>query len=282
MTVGAVERCVAIVESLAGERDGLELGAIAARLDLPKSAVHRTLSTLAARGWVAQELPSQNYVLSLRLSMLAFRDLDARVITDSVQRILDALARRTREYCRIAVVEGQTLTWVAWAQGAVTGLRYDANMGDEVTLHATATGKAWLASMPEEDAMRIVLERGLDSSVATGPNMARAAEDVRDALAETRAQGYATAREEAEPGIHAAAICFRSAPQADASVAGTISVAGPAARMGASRMPDLVEALREASAALEDIWQLRKRSTPRTVPIAPAQTSNAARQEAPN
>jgi len=275
MTVGAVERCVAIVEALAGERDGLELGTIAARLDLPKSAVHRTLGTLTACGWVAQDATSQNYVLSPRFSMLAFRDLDARVISDSVQRVLDALALRTHEYCRIAVVEGETLTWVACAQGAVTGLRYDASMGDEVTLHATATGKVWLASMPDEQAMRIVHARGLDRGIATGPNVATTPDHVRRILAETRAQGYATAFEEAEPGIHAVAVSFRRAPLPDATVAGTISIAGPAARMQATRMPELVAALREAAVALEDIWWLRKRSSPRTAPRVPVRPRGA-------
>jgi len=263
---------VAIVESLVGERDGLELGTIAAQLDLPKSAVHRTLRTLAARGWVAQEIASQNYVLSLRFSMLAFRDLGARVITDSVQKVLDALARRTREYCRIAVVEGETLTWVACAQGAVTGLRYDANMGDEVTLYATATGKVWLASMPEEEAIRIIHDRGLGRGVASGPNTATTVEEVQSTLVETRTQGYATAFEEAEPGIHAVAVSFRSAPQPDASVVGTISVAGPAARMHNTRMPELVAALREASGALEDIWFLHKRSSTRSMPVSPVRS----------
>lgn len=264
MTVGAIERCVAIVECLAGEPDGLELGVVAARLDLPKSAAHRILATLATRGWVAQESPSGNYVLSLRFPMLAFRDLDARVITESVQRVLDDLARRTREYCRIAVVEGETLTWVARAQGAVAGLRYDADMGVEVTLHATATGKAWLASLSEASAMRIVRGRNLERGGTIGPNAACTEEAVLRALDETRSRGYATAFEEAEPGIHAVAVAFRAAQTPDAPVAGTISIAGPASRMGDARMPELVTALRESAGALEELWRLRKRSSSRT------------------
>lgn len=264
MTVGAIERCVAIVECLAGEPDGLELGVIAARLDIPKSAAHRILTTLAARGWVAQESSSGNYVLSLRFPMLAFRDLDARVITDSVQQILDDLARRTHEYCRVAVAEGETLTWVARAQGAVAGLRYDADMGVEVTLHATATGKAWLASLPEAAATRIIRSRFPKPGATIGPNAARTEEEALCAIAEARERGYGTAFEEAEPGIHAVAVAFRAAPSPDAPVAGTVSIAGPASRMGEARMPELVAALRHAAGGLEELWRLRRRSSSRT------------------
>lgn len=274
MTVNAVERGVAIVESLVGAHDGLELGTIAARLGLPKSAVHRTLNTLMERGWVTQETASQNYVLSLRFAMLALRDLGARVITDSVQQVLDELAHRTREYCRIAVVEGETLTWVACAQGAITGLRYDASMGDEVTLYATATGKAWLATLPEDDAIRIALDGGLGRAQPPGPNTVATPEAVRRALNETRAQGFATANEEAEPGINAIAVSFKGSPHPEAPVAGTVSVAGPAARMQGARMSEVIAALREASVALENIWWLRKQSkqsdaiAPMGIPLA--------------
>lgn len=260
MTVNAIDRCLAVIECLAGEPRGLELGAIAARLDLPKSATHRILATLAQRCWVAQDPDTGNYVLSLRFAMLALRDLDARVVTDVVQRVLDRLAQRTREYVRIAVVEGETLTWVARAQGAVSGLRYDPDMGKEIVLHATATGRAWLASLPEEDALRIVYARGFAggsrSVVADG------VDGLRRALEATRKRGYATAIEEAEPGIVALAVAFRQDPREGSPVAGTLSVAGPAARMGSERHAELAEALREAASELEQVWRLRTGEAP--------------------
>lgn len=259
MTVTAIDRSLSVIECLAGEPRGLELSAIAARLDLPKSAAHRILVTLVERGWVAQDSENQTYVLSLRFAMLALRDLDSRVITDVVQRVLDGLAQRTREYARIAIVEGETLTWVARAQGAVSGLRYDPEMGIEVSLHTTATGKVWLSSLPEDEALRIVCARGLRRGTHIGPNAVKTVDDVRQALRETRQRGYATAVEEAEAGITAVAVAFRRDTAREAPVAGTLSIAGPATRMGVERHLDLVTALRVAAAELEQIWRLRGR-----------------------
>ena len=259
MTVNAVDRCLAVIERLAGEPAGLELGAIADDLGMPKSATHRLLSTLIERGWVVQDAETQSYRLSLRFALIAFRDLDSRLVTDVVQPILDRLARATREYVRLAVVEGETLTWVGRAQGAVTGLRYDPDMGMEVVLHATATGKAWLSTLPEEEALRIVCAGGLKPGPTTGPNAARTVEEVRRALADTRRDGYGLAFEEAEPGIVSLAVVFRRDASPDAPAAGTLSVAGPVGRMGRERHPAIVAALWEAAREMETVWPARLR-----------------------
>ena len=259
MTVAAVARCLDVLECLAGADGGLELGDIASRVDTPKSAVHRILATLAERGWVVQDAATQHYALSMRLSTLAFHDLDVRVVTDVVQEILDGLARRTQEYCRLAVVDGETLAWVSRAQGATTGLRYDADMGQEVALHATATGKAWLATLPEDEALRIVCARRFFSHLRLGPRARATVDDLKRQLAETRARGYAIAEEEAEPGIVALATTFRTDARPDAPVAGTLSVAGPISRITPERYTDIHAALAAAVAELEVVWRLRTR-----------------------
>src|SRR5262249_1351430 len=66
MTVAAIERSLDLIEVLAGEAAALELGTLAARARMPKSAAHRTLTTLVARGLVVQDEATQGYALALR------------------------------------------------------------------------------------------------------------------------------------------------------------------------------------------------------------------------
>ncbi len=259
MTVAAVDRCLSLIEALAGEADPLELSDLAARVGLPNSAAHRTLSTLVERGWVVQDPASQNYALSLRLCSLAFRNLDARAVPDVVQNVLDRLARRTREYCRLAIVEREDLVWVARAQGAPAGLRYDPDMGQEIVLHATANGKAWLSCLPENDALRIVCARGFETRRPLGPRRLSSVDALRAHLTETRKRGYATAVEEAEPGTAALAVPFRTGEAPGAPVAGTISVAGPTLRITPDRYAELANALSDAAREAAAIWPLRSR-----------------------
>lgn len=259
MTVAAVSRCLNLLEILASEPMPVEVTEIAARLDVAPSAAHRLLTTLVDHGWVVQDSASQNYALSLRMSTLAFRDLDGRNVPDVVQSSLNRLATATREYCRLAILEGEDLVWVARAQGAVSGLRYDPDMGQEIVLHATANGKAWLASLPEEQALSIVKTRGFSANRALGPNQARSLDDIAERLAQTRAQGFGVSVEEAEAGTSALAVTFRSGPDHAAPVAGTISVAGPSIRIGEARWAELTDQLKATAEEISEIWPLRMR-----------------------
>lgn len=257
MTIAAVERALKLVEALAGEPDGVDLSLLAERLELPFSATHRLLATLAERGFVAQDPHSGAYGLTLKLSQLAFRDLDSRGLPDAGQIVLDGLAAATREYCRLAVVEGSELVWIARSQGATAGLRYEPPMGAGPVLHATATGKAWLASLPEAEALRIVFAHGFDGRV--GPNALKDVDALRTHLDETRRRGFAEAVEEGEIGIVAMATTFRAGPDPAAPVAGTLSVAGPLPRLQAERRPAVAEALRRAAVEMAEMWPLRRR-----------------------
>lgn len=259
MTIAAVERVLKVLEALSGEPDGVDLSLLAERLELPASATHRLLATLAEQGFVAQNGASGAYGLTLKLSQLAFRNLDLRGLPDAGQIVLDGLARATREYCRLAVVEDENLVWIARAQGATAGLRYDPPMGTGIILHATATGKAWLASLPENEALRIVCARGFEAQGRTGPNALSDVDALRAHLAETRRRGVALAVEEGEIGTVAMATVFRAGPGKDADIAGTLSVAGPLPRMTEERRGAIAEALRKAALEMAEIWPLRRR-----------------------
>lgn len=281
MAIAAVERAFKLLEALAEEADGADLTVLAERLDLPVSATHRLLASLADRGFVTQDPQSGAYGLTLKLSQLAFRNLDLRGLPDAGQIVLDRLARATREYCRLAVVEGESLTWIARAQGATAGLRYEPPMGMGPVLHATATGKAWLASLPEQEALRIVCARGFDAEGRAGPNALGDVDALRRHLGETRSRGYALAVEEGEIGTVAMATTFRAGPEAGAAIAGTLSVAGPLPRMHEARRGEIAAALAAAARDMAAIWPLRRRQigalpavpTEAALRLAPTETS---------
>jgi len=258
MVYSPAQRCLDIVELLADAPDGIALSAISLRLGVPKSATHRFLAVLAARGFVRQDPLTQHYRLTLKLSALGARFLAGTHLTDAAQPVLDALAARSGELARLAVVEGRGLTWVAKAQGALSGLRYDPDAGRDVVLHATATGKAWLASLSEDAALSIVARRGFPAA-GMGPRVARTLDQFRRELRETRRRGYGVAVDEGAPGVAAVAAAVRERAAADAPVVATVSVAGPLARMDAARRTELGEQVVSAARELADVWPVRMR-----------------------
>lgn len=257
--IANVDRCLNLIEMLSGSPDGMSLGSLAERLELPKSATHRLLQTLASRGYVIQDAGSQDYALSLKVPLLGFRYLDARRLPDVTQDALDKLAQDCGEYCRMSVVEGEGLVWIARAQGAKLGLRYDPPMGDDVVLHATATGRAWLATLPEQDALRIVCVRGFTTPEGFGNRALRSVDELRRHLDETRRRGYALAIEEGEPGTVAIAAAFRAYDSADAPAAGTVSIAGPLVRLNEQRIDDIAPLLLRTTQAVTRLWPMRLR-----------------------
>jgi len=233
----------------------LALGEIAQQLALPKSAVHRLLQVWLEREYVEQ-LPSGCYTPTLKLAIIGFGHLAATGIRDVCYPDLRQLAIQTGELARIAVEDHGVLTWIVEAQGARDGLRYDGNLGRQVLLHATASGKAWLATLPEKTAIALVRKQGIRTTQATGPNAVKSIKALLPMLREARVCGYATAIEEAAVGVNSVATALYAGSHSDRAV-GTIIVVGPNARMTSDRIKQIVPELKAAAARISALWPIR-------------------------
>ena len=151
---GILERTLGILEYLAANAEGAPMASIADHLAIPRSATHRLLAELTRCGYVRQTRKHGDYVLTTKLVALGLSYLSSSGIVDIAQPLLDQLAEASGELVRLSVVDGERLTWVARAQGALRGLRYDPDMGSDARLSCTATGHAWLLTMTDEDALR--------------------------------------------------------------------------------------------------------------------------------
>ena len=255
---GLLSRCVAVIELMAAGTAPLRLSEIAQALDLPKSATHRLLRELVALGWVTQEAAEGRYRLSLRFALLGSRGLSATGLPELARPLLRALADATRELVRMTLASGDGLSWIAAAQGAPPGLMYQPAMDGTLVLHATANGKAFLAALAPEAALRLARQGGL-GEVRPTPATLHAEGALRTELDRVRRAGYAVAVEEAEPGVTAVAVAI--VPVGCGPV-GTVSVAGPSLRLTPARIPDLAARLAETAAALASGWPIAPMAAP--------------------
>ncbi len=246
-----LQRCADVVSFMASSSGPCGVSAIAAALDLPKSATHRLLREMCSLGWVQQDGADGPYALTLRFALLGHRVLQASRLPDLVQPVLDELARRTRELVRLTTATGDGLVWIAAAQGAPPGLLYQPAMDDPVVLHATANGKAYLATLDDAAALACAKRGGLGTLRPTPRTIAT--EDVfRADLAEVRRRGYAVVASEAEEGITAVAVAVRALQPEH--LFGTVSIAGPTQRIPPSRVPELAASLAETASSLASVW----------------------------
>ena len=257
------ERCLAIIELLADGARDMPLGEIAERLTLPKSGAHRLLATLVDLGWAEKDPETSFYRLTMRLATIGQQFYVATGIPDICQPILDRIAQQSREFVRLAVVDGHFLVWVAHAQGASAGLRYQPSLASNtVPLFATASGKAWLATLSSDQAMQIAMKNGgLRDAGRYGPNVVRSIEALLRETKATARRGYGLAMSEAEFGVTAVAAAIRAGEGGPAL--GTVSIAGPSARVTEKRAHELAPLVLRAARELANLWPLRVRANSR-------------------
>lgn len=244
---GTLERSLRILEYMAAHPEGMALASIADDLDLPRSACHRLLAELVRCGYARQVREQGDYALTTKLASVGLSYLGASGIVDIAQPIIDALADTTGELVRLALVDGDRLTFVAKAQGARFGLRYDPDMGIDVKLSCSAGGHAWLMTLTEERATQLVAKQGFGDPKSFGPKAPTTFKALMKVLEEDRKRGFSVIHEMYAPGMNAMAAPVRRRSEPAIAV---ITVAGPAVRLTPQRMLDLGRAVTTAASEL--------------------------------
>src|SRR6476469_2831013 len=236
---GVLERSLAVLETLAAHPEGCPLSTLAAAANMPVSAAHRLLVDLGRTGYVRQSREHGEYTLTIKLVALGLGFLSRSGIVDVAQPLLDSLAQESGELVRLAVVDGNELIFVAKAQGAKSGLRYDPDMGLSVPLSCSAAGHAWLSTMSDEDALAAVARQGFASPDNFGPKAPTTVKALLGYVRAARKRGYSVISE-----VFAPAMSAMSAPVISRGVAlGVVTIAGPLVRLTEERMASLGEPL---------------------------------------
>lgn len=248
---GLFDRGLAIMEMLASSGEGIALTEISEKLRIPRSATHRLLNTLCETGYARQEQERGTYVLTSKLQVLAFTHLSADGMIDSAQPVLNQLAAEVGELVRLSVVDEDTLTWVARAQGARSGLRYDPDMGMAAKLSCSATGYAWMATMDNEQALALVGRQGFGSTQEYGPYAPQSVDALLPRIESARALGYALAIQTFADWMSAIAVPLLH--PVSRKVIGVVSVAGPVFRLGEERLHQIAPSLIAAVAQIQQL-----------------------------
>lgn len=242
--VQSVERALRLLDIIAvcgGEANLTKLSELSG---LNISTCHHLLATLLDAGYVAKPHGKRTYVLGSRILFLSTACMKQVHLPRRAQRMMDYLNLRTREAVQIAVLQGDDLITVLRKE-ALHAVRVDAGpMGKVDAAHATATGKAILAWLPEVELNRIIEKKGLRAFTAhTITDRDTLIEDLRL----VRRHGFAMDREEFQPGV----ICIGAAIRGhDGTVVGSLSVSCPAFRAEETLVADIREQVMVVAASL--------------------------------
>lgn len=251
-----IDRVLDLLDLLADYPAGLPVSEVARRLGASKSETFRVLAIMARRDFVSQDAETQRYRLSVRTAALALRFFGSSGLVDVCQPVLDRLAARTGELVRLAVVENGELFFIANAQGALDGIRFDPDLGRKpASLHGTANGRAWLATLDPHEAEALVVERGFSTPEPPLRTTVTDLDSLRAALATVRRTGFATSFEETIKGLVTVSTAIQ--PRGSQQAVGCVSFAGPIFRIGDQQIAELVPDLKSAAQQLAAIWPIR-------------------------
>ena len=173
----------------------LTLAELAGRLPVHRTSTLRLVHTLERHGYLARD-GAGRYRLGpalYELGGLALARLDVRA---AARPVLEALAAETGETVQLVVRDGADILVVDGIESAHR-VKVGAGRGERRPLHATASGKCFLAALPEPDAARLLSDLPL---TALTPQTLVSAAALRAELRTVRARGYAVNLGESEAG----------------------------------------------------------------------------------
>lgn len=191
--VQVISRATAILRALR-DKGGLTLSQLAREVKLPRTTVYRIVGTLEEEGLLSTATPDGLVQLGLELVSLG-----AAVRTDirhELRPFLEELSLRVDETVDLAILDKDHILFLDQVT-RLKRLHAVSGIGVKFPMHCTANGKALLASLPAEEAKRILPEE----LKAYTPNTIRSRERLLSELDQIRATGIAYDREEHTLGI---------------------------------------------------------------------------------
>lgn len=242
--VQSLDRALMALVLLRDNRRGeMGLSELSRELGLHRSTLHRLLATLLRHGFVAQDPISKRYRLGLAYLPFGHAAVEHLEVRRHALRHMHALADDSGESVYLNILAGGLMLCVDGVVGP-RSVTVDTNAGVALPLHATATGKCFLAWMsPAERDTYLARERLVPVTQRTIVEPA----ELLAQLDAVRRQGYATNDEETEPGVR-----YVAAPIFDqrGEIVASISIGFPVLRVSQADLPRYAAAVMAAAARI--------------------------------
>lgn len=236
--VQSLARALALLEEVARIERGAALGDLAASVGLAPSTAHRLLKGLEAARFVAHDGERGLWFVGVKAFNVGAAFLGARDVVALARPVMRALMEQSGESVNLAALEDGEVVFLAQVECRQM-MRALTRPGGTAPLHASGVGKALLAALPDDEAVRLIdatkLRRYTANTLATSETLAadRAA---------ARARGHAVDDEEFTPGLRCVAAAIHD--ETGRPVA-ALSLSGPSARITDGRVAELGRLVRD-------------------------------------
>lgn len=241
--MGTVDKALSMLRLFSVQTPELGLSELARLSNHDKATTLRCLTALERHGFVEQDTDSRKYRLGLAPINLARIREESFPVQDVLRRYLDWLSAETGETAHASLLTGGTLV-TAMISEPDRALRVNVDPSGALPLHATASGIAILAFMPDTQRAEMLADIAFESYTATTPKDTATLTGLLEA---TRRSGLARADQSYEDEVIGTAVpIFGPAGKP----IGSVAVAAVSLRMTAELEHRIETALRTAGAAI--------------------------------
>lgn len=202
--VQSVFHALQLIEIFKERSDKQELGVteLSKRLNLHKNNVFRLLATLEARGYIEQNLQSENYKLGLNIFKLGQQFVGKLGILKLARPFMVKVVNELNESLYIGILREGAAIYLDVVEPNLS-VKVVSRVGKDVPAYCTAIGKMQLAYASEEEINKIYMGARLKKMT---PNTITSLPELKKHLNDVAARDYALDNEEFEEGVKCVAV----------------------------------------------------------------------------
>lgn len=241
-----LERALELLICFSAERSEWGVTELATALDMTKSRVHRIVATLEYKGFLRRDPRTRRYRLGLRLFELGVLTVQDMNRSGILRPILSRLAAELEATIVLRLRDGDQIVLVESIESPGP-IRIILPLGSRYPIYYGAAGLAVCAALDDAELER-VLPRGKFSRFA--PKSFESRSELRRAINDARANGYAFSDERVQPGVCSIGVAVRNS---GGEVFGALAAGFAKAVLSASDLPRIG---RKLAFAAEEIQKL--------------------------
>lgn len=177
----SLEKALFVIETMA-TKNSWKLKALHEACSIPKGTLQRILRTLEELEYVRQLERGGEYALTLKLHKIGKQIASQSDLGTALNPLLTKLRDKVNETVNLSVLSGVNMVLVHQVT-SFHALQMDSVIGDSFPAYISASGKAFLAFLPEDDLRRFIKElRRSDANVSSDTinNIYKEIESVRE------------------------------------------------------------------------------------------------------
>ena len=222
--IQAVENAFDVLEQFTSEKGSLGITELSNNLGLHKNNIFRLLATMQNKGYIEQDLNTEEYRLGIKNLELGRAFLNHTGLLKVTKPILSELMDQVHENVYLGLLRNDQIVYVEHVESKQV-LRVTSRIGTRLSPLCTAIGKVVLAHMSDHERNRVI-----DSNefVKHTDNTIIDRDSFLKELKEVKANGYSYDNEELDSGV----TCI-GAPifNYEKNIVAGISISGPTLRI---------------------------------------------------